>query len=920
MLNVWSVSVYYPNNYTIFVALMSLSYKFYAKIQRNGLYLRVVLVIFTFALTSYAHAQENPLRINTIPTDSIKIDSLYLADSSTANIDSTLADSTVVDSANAVTNATLEERLGIKISPDALPSEVTSEATDSAVLNMKKNIFYLYGNAKVKYEDMELNAGKVVYDQSNNMVVAQPLSDTAVKLKNRPTFTQGQEKFTYDTLKYNFKSKRAIVRNPRTQYGEGYVYSRQVKRNPDQTIYGLYNVYTTCALDTPHFGINAKKIKVVPNTVVASGPANIMIEQVPTPLFLPFGLFPISKGQRSGFLLPTYTIEEARGVGLIGGGYYLYLGQNVDLEMRANTFSKGSWQASGRSSYANRYKYNGALAFTYAYDKLGEEFEQGAAIQKNFNVQWRHNTDPKARPGTQFSASVNAGTSSFNANNTYDAEQILNNQYTSNITFTKSWANKPYTLAIGARHSQEASTGRVNVTLPEMSFFVAQFNPFQGKNSVGTKWYDKITLSYNFTGQNQLMFTDTLFSLSRLSLADFNNGMKHSIPISATYNVLRHVNLTFSANYNEYWNNQQMFRAYDFATDQIDTTINRGFYTARDYNASISASTRIYGLKMFNSGKLMGIRHVLIPNVSLNYSPDFAADPYRFGYETIIDPRGETQYLSPYEGSVVGAPTQLGRFSSIVGFGFDNNLQIKLRTSKDSTGEKNVKLIDKLAFNSGYNLAADSFNFQNITATFATRLFDVVNMTANANFDPYVFDYEKERRVNKTMWQNGTGIARFRSLGVTLGGSLRPKQREESENRRQSEEYRRLMQYGYYDDYVDFEVPWNLTLTYVLQIQKNYLPESKKDTVQVSTHNIGISGDINLTSRWKFVVNTSYNIVQKQLQLTQFNIYSDMHCWEMRLTAVPFGPRKFYSFTINAKASVLQDLKLLRRRESRRQL
>lgn len=887
------------------------------KVRSNHCLYMLLAVIFIFALTPSVFAQENTLKINTISADTLG-DSIQVADSLLPAIDSLLTDSTAnADTTDSTSNLSLEERLGIKISPDALPSIVKTEASDSAVLDMTKNVFYLYGKAKVIYEDMELNAGKIIYDQSNNLVTAAPLSDSAVKMKDRPSFAQGQEKFTYDSLQYNFKSKRAIVRNPRTQYGEGYVFSEQVKRNPDQSIYGYHNLYTTCALDTPHFGIHAKKIKVIPGRVVASGPANIIVEQVPTPLFLPFGLFPISKGQRSGFLLPTYTIEEGRGVGLLNGGYYFNMGQYADLETRANIYSKGSWQASGRSNYAKRYKYNGGFVLTYANNKTGEDFEPGAVTEKAFNVRWQHTTDAKARPGTQFNASVNAGTSSFNANNTYDAEQILNNQYQSNITYSKAWANKPYTLAVSARHSQEASTGRVDVTLPEVAFYLAQFNPFQGKNGTGTKWYEKITAAYNFTGQNQLIFTDSLLDINKLSIADFNNGMKHSIPISASYNMLRFINITMGANYNEYWHTKQMYRYYNYAIDGLDTNIYRGFYTARDYSANITANTRIYGLKMFKKGKLMGIRHVLTPNVSLNYVPDFAKAPYRYGYQTLLDPNGQPQYLSPYEGNLQGAPAQLGNYSSVVGFGFNNNLQIKVRSDKDSNGFKNIRLIDNFTINSGYNLAADSFNWQNIAVTFSTMLFNVINVNANLGYDPYAFDTARNTRKNVTMWEQGTGIARFTNASVSLAAQLRPTKREDNNPDRNTEEYQRLTMYGINDIYYDFNVPWNLGLTYSLGLNKRYLPESKKDTLAVDNHNIGINGDFNLTSRWKITASTSYNFAQKKLQMTQINIVRDMHCWEMILTAVPFGERRFYNFTLHVKATVLQDLKLLRRRDYR---
>lgn len=875
------------------------------------------VAIFTIVLVKAGVAQEKPSMINTMPPDTNITDSISVADTTIALSDTTATDTT---SKPPLTGKyALEERLGIRISPDAMDDIVESEASDSAVINMKENNFYLYGNAKVAYQDMDLKAGKIVYDQSKNLVTATPLLDTFTKLKNRPSFTQGNETFTYDSLKYNFKSKRAIVLNPRTQYGEGYVYSKQVKRNPDQTIYGLHNVYTTCALDTPHFGINAKKIKVIPNKVVASGPANIAIENVPTPLFLPFGLFPISKGQRSGFLLPTYTIEEARGVGLLDGGYYFYLGDKVDLETRTRIYSRGSWQVSSRSSYVNRYKYFGALAVTYAYNKTGEDYEIGASTTRDFNVQWQHSSDPKSRPNSNFSASVNAGTSSFNANTSYDVERILNNQYNSNITYTKDWANKPYNLSVGARHSQEARTGQVNVSFPEVSFFARQLNRFISSD-LGTKWYDKINIDYQFQAQNQLTFTDTLFSINRLNIGDFENAMKHTIPLTATYNVFRFVNLSLNAGYNEYWYTKQSFRAYNYITDDIDTTINRGFYAARDYNASINASTTIYGLKMFKKGKLMGIRHRLEPNVSLNYVPDFAKPPYNYGYQTIIDPRGEPRYISQYEGSLLGAPSQLGNYRSVVGFDIRNNLQIKVRQKAkgaDTAGSKNVSIIDNFSISTGYDLAVDSFNWQDLRLIFSTTFLNILNVTANASFDQYAFDYETGRRKTITMLQQGTGIARFTTAGVSLSGNLHAKKKEDGSPVRESDEFRRLMQYGYAYDYVDFNIPWNMTFNYTLQLSKNYVQESRKDSLVFSAHNVMVGGDMNLTERWKIGIRTSYSLIENKLQATQLDLYRDLHCWQMRLSAVPFGANRNYNFTINAKASILQDLKLLRRRDFR---
>ena len=912
---------------SIFAPFMSLRGKFILKFPSLHCFTTSIAIIFIFFITNNAFCQSEdipPAYSTGFPArDTIKA----VKDSTVASKDTlqipvsklSLDSLKKKDSLSAATDTSkrrkLEESLGIKISKDALTSVVKAEAKDSIVMDMQHNLFYLYGKAKVSYEEMTLNAGQVTYNQANNIVSAAPYSAQKDTGEDKNTFTQGKEKFTYDSMLYNFKSKRAIVRNVHSQYGEGFVFSEQVKRNPDQTIYGYHSVYTTCALDTPHFGINALHIKVIPNKCIISGPCNLTIEGVPTPLFLPFGIFPISDKQKSGFLLPTYTVEQQRGLGLLNGGYYFYLSDHMDLLTQANVYTKGSYALSAISDYSSIYEYRGSFKFSYAYNKTGEDFEPGATIQKDFMLNWAHQSDGKAIPGQSFSASVQVGTSSFYSNNSLDPNQILQNQYTSNISYSKSWQGTPIGLTISALHNQNTGTGQVNVTLPSVNFHITQINPFQKKSHIKAKWYDKITSSYTVDMLNRTTFTDSTFRLANLSLSNFQTGIHHAIPLSASYTVLKYINMSFSVNYDEYWITQKLHEGWSAKDNKIDSQINQGFFAERDFTAGVNFSTRIYGLKIFKKGSLRGIRHVLTPSVGLSYHPDFGASPFNYYYKTHLDTSANISYLSPFQTSIVGVPPN-GK-SGQVNFGLNNNLQIKVRSAKDTvTGYKNVTLIDALGINVSYNPAVDSFQWSAIGVNFRTNVMDKINISSSASFDPYAFNYDQGRRLPETMEDMGFGLARFTNASLSLGSNFHSKPISGTNNPTNSEEYGRIMRSAGYNDYVDFNVPWSFNFSYTLSANQTYNAIDKRDTL-VYSQSLTFAGELQITKRWKMNLSSGYNFGYRQLTLTSLDVYRDLHCWAMHLQLVPFGPRKSFTFTLNVKSAILQDLKLVKRRDYR---
>lgn len=809
----------------------------------------------------------------------------------------------------------MASRLGIKISKDAIESVISTKAQDSMRIDVVENKFYLHGNAQANYQEYEIRAGVIEFDQSSQIVNAYPQKDSADIIISKQNFTQGQEQFTFEELRYNFKSKRAIVLNARSEYGEGFVHSEQVKRNPDESIYGYRNVYTTCELDTPHFGIRANRIKVIPGKVIASGPANMEFEGIPTPLFLPFGLFPINPKQSSGFILPSYTMEGQRGLGLQRGGYYFAINDYIGTTFYFDIFSKGSYAIVNNTQYAVRYRYRGEFQFGYNFTKTGQRYDANAMQYSDFNIRWSHQQDPKARPGTNFNASVNIVTSNYNRLNGVDMSQILNNSFQSSISYSKSWVGKPFTLSAALRHSQNTQSRQVQITLPEVNFGVSQFNPFQfRKDVVIPRWYEKITTSYNVNLTNTLSFYDSLFRLDQMRPSDFNNGIKHTLNLSAGYTVAKYFNLSFSVPYVEYWNTKQFYTFYDTVNGRIDSVINNGFYASRQFSASMNLSTRLYGIKMFKSGKIAGIRHVLTPSIGVTYMPGFGRSPFNYFAYVKRSYLSPYDYVSLYNGPYApfGGPTNANPVGATT-FELNNNVSIKIRGT-DSTESKNVNLIDRFTINTAYNFFADSQNLSNIMMSLGSRVKDFLIINAGAGFDPYY--WENGVRTRHYLVNQTGRLANFQSGNISLGMSFKGEKKDQKqfeEEMENNEQLNRLMSNGGYNDYYDFNVPYDFHLSYSMSAYRMFRSDRQSSFINVN-HSVILGGQMMITDNWRFSFETGYNITQNQVSTTSLNISRDLHCWQMMLSLVPFGPYRSFNFTLQAKASVLQDLKLIRRR------
>ncbi|MCW3088780.1 MAG: LPS-assembly protein LptD, partial [Sediminibacterium sp.] len=620
-----------------------------------------------------------------------------------------------------------------RISKDSLDVPIKYRADDSGVLIISTRDFYLYGKAKTDYKDLKLEASTIQYDQKLQVVKAYGSLDSTGNPLSKPQFVQGDLTSVSDSIMYNLKTGRALTKNTFFQEGEIFVNALYLKKISADEVFAQDSRFTTCNLDTPHFAFRTHRMKIINDKLGVTGRVYPEIEMVPIPLVsLPFGLFPLNRARHSGVLLPAFTASEDFGLGLEGLGYYKVISEYVDITTRANLYSYGGWNLNFNSKYIRRYKFTGNVNLTFqntkALNRSGsskEEFNNS----KSFMINWSHSRDNRARPGTNFSANVNFGSTRFNQSLLNNPFQNFQNQLNSSISYSKDWQGK-YNLSINANHNQNSVSRLVNLSLPTASFNVVTLYPFQQKDQVGAgRWYEKIGIGYSGSFQNQLSFYDTAFNFRRM-LDTAQWGAVHTIPITLSLPSLGPVTVSPSVSYEERWYGQRIFRSWNGAKSKVDTTVQKGLYTARQMSFGLGMNSRIFGTYNFPaSSKIMAIRHEIRPNISINYKPDFAA---RYYYNTQIDSSGRVMRFSQFDGGIIGAFSE-GAFGGI-GFGIDNLLEMKVKDTKDSSNKKGrkIRLIDGFGFSSAYNLLADSFALSTFSLYARSTLFDKINITAGA--------------------------------------------------------------------------------------------------------------------------------------------------------------------------------------------
>lgn len=887
--------------------------------------LSILLILNLLAVNLDAQPSRSKIR-DTINVDSsiLTSDSLFRADSHEILPDSSQKDSIILK----------------KKSPNAINSEVKYKGADSIRFDIANRKAYLFKNAVVEYEDIILEADYIEIDFSKNELYASGIADENGNVSGNPIFTQGEYSFRTHEIKYNFNSKKGKIWEVITSEGEGFIHGEQVKKLDDNTSFIKKGKYTTCELDHPHFEISFTKAKVIPNDKIITGPAYLSFGGIPTFVAIPFGYFPIQKERQSGIVMPTFGESSNRGFYFENFGYYFGISDNLDLLLAADIYTRGSWAVKARSNYIFRYRSRGNLNISYAQNFFGEKLTPTYYNTNDFKFFWSHQQDAKSNPNFRFSAHIDIVSRTFNTYNPSSVNDYLSNQYTSKLNLSTNIKNF-FFLDATASYSQNTLSGAVDFALPDISMSVNQFYPFRKKNKTGSlKWYDNISLKWTSQLTNKIQTYDSLIFKPE-TWEKMQLGMKHVIPLTIPIKIAKTINWNTSATFTEIWYLQSMNR--DFAVDTVDGVpigilqdlFKRDFYALHDLSLSTALTTKVYFMYQMKKGWLKAFRHVMTPNLSFTYTPNLSGHSYGTYMNTIT---GQEVTYSYFENSIFGGVPQ--RSSAIARLSISNNLEMKVRSKKDTiTGTKKVVLLENLTLSTYYNFLADSLKWAPLTISGRTTLLKQLYITFSVAFDPYCYG-DNGRRINTTEWKKNKRLYRFASADVSVGLNLTLNQdfftgktKKNKVNEVPKDENNQFTEnsLGMPTKRPDFSNPWSLTINYTFAYSANDNPyfyvnpfpyyvdlELAKDKYADNiVQTLNISGDVNITKKWKIGFTTGYDFTQKDLSYTSLDIYRDLHCWEMRFNWIPFGMRKGWSFTINVKASVLQDLKFNMKRDFR---
>ena len=837
----------------------------------------------------------------------------------------------------------------------ALEDPVAYEAKDSIVFYMDSKNAFLYGNAKVEYQNITLQSENITMNMDSSLVHAVGALDSLGNLYGKPIFKQGNDEYKSETMSYNFDSRKGFITNVTTEQQEGFLYSEESKRGANNELYLRHGRYTTCDEEHPHFYIALSRAKVHPGKDVFSGPAWLVVEDVPLPLAIPFAYFPFTSKYSSGFIMPSYGDENTRGFYLRDGGYYFAVNDFWDLKITGEIFTKGSWGLGAQTTYKKRYKYSGNFYFNYQVTKTGEKNLPDYSAVKNFKIQWSHTQDSKMSPNSSFSASVNFATQSYEKNNLtslYNPTSYSQSTRTSSVSYSRSFPKIGLSISSSFNIAQNMRDSTIALTLPNMSISLSKFYPFKRKVMVGKqRWYEKISMSYSGTLSNSISTKEDQLMHSSL-IKDWNNGMRHNIPISASFTLFKNINIVPSFNYTERWYSRKVNQSWNADEQTIIRDTIYGFNRVYNYNLSLSANTKMYMFyepnpKVFGK-KIRMVRHVITPSVSFSYAPDFSAS--RFGFYktyTKTDAEGNVSLVeySPYAGAIYGVPGR-GKTGS-VSFDLGNNLEMKINSDKDSTGVKKVSIIDELGASLSYNMAAKTQPWSNLSTRLRLK-WGKFSLNLNTTWATYAYEFDSNGNVivgNRTEWSYGR-FGRFQGMSKNLSYTFNNQTwkkwtkafrklfygeddednndvrddkdiengeelngQDENGNNPNSKKDRGGADGLDEDGYMKFSIPWSFSVSYGITMS-----EDRSRNINVKNmrypfkfvHNLNFSGNVKLSSNWVVNFSSGWDFTNNELSMTTVNISRDMHCFNISAGFV-FGPFTSYHVTMRANASTLTD-------------
>ena len=931
--------------------------------MRNKSIIFLLSFVVVFAMASVNMPVPQGKKTKKTKASAVVVDTLLKGQSPKESkaVDKNIPDTTKMDSLqlaiyhhNKAIDDSIRADSMMRARSNGIDAPVKYSAEDSLVYDAESGTAYLYGNSKVDYENMKLTSDKVHMNLDKSTVRATGTVDSTAEggIKGKPVFTMGKDEYKSDTMAFNFKSKKGLIKGVYTEQQDGFLSGEVGKRDSTGSIYLQHGRYTTCDKPHPDFYIALSRAKVRPGKDVVFGPAYLVVADVPLPLAIPYGFFPFSKKYSSGFIMPSYGDESDRGFYLRDGGYYFAISDKWDLKLLGEIYTKGSWGVSAASNYRKRYRYSGSFLFSYQDSKTGDKGLPDFAEQESFKIQWNHRQDPKANPYSSLAASVNFATSSYernNLNSMYNPQTLTQSTRTSSVSWSTGFSSIGLSLSATTNLSQNMRDSSIQITLPDLNISLSRFYPFKRKHLVGKeRWYEKISMSYTGQLANSISTKEDKLLHSNL-IKDWKNAFQHTIPVQANFTLFNYINVTPSFNFTDRMYSKKVTRGWDNTLQKEvvrDTTY--GFHNVYNWSMSVGASTKLYGFwvpnrKLFGD-KIQAIRHVITPQVSFSYSPNFGARRYGY-YDSYqyTDASGNVKLVeySPYQDELYSVP---GKYKTeMISWDVSNNIEMKIKSDKDTTGYKKISIIDELGASMSYNAAADYHRWSDLSMRLRLKWWKNYTFSMNAQFATYAYELDANGKPyvgNHTEWGYGR-LPRFQGMSQNFSFTLNPEKLKKWFGRKDDKDDDKVsvdsdgpdtniesnmdddLEKGKYaakkkrgniaetddDGYMSFNMPWSLTIGYGITMRENTAGRFNTKTMRYPykfTQTLNFSGNIRISDGWNINFSSGYDFENHAMSMTTASLSRDLHCFNMSASVV-LAPYTSYNFTFRCNAATLTD-------------